>query len=135
MFNLFLEHIMSEALENCEGTVSIGGRKVNNLRFADDIDLLGGTSEELADLTERLDRTANAYGMSISKEKNKVLRVGTGSDQPDLSILRGKLETVKTFKYLGATITEDGRSIRIRDKNTSGHCNLSLGKAQKYLAR
>jgi len=37
MFNLFLEHIMSEALENYEGTVSIGGIKVNNLRFADDI--------------------------------------------------------------------------------------------------
>jgi len=43
--------------------------------------------------------------------------MGTGSDEPDISISEGKLETVKTFKYLGATITEDGRSeseIKIR---------------------
>jgi len=33
MFNLFLKHIMSEALENYEGMVSIDGRKVYNLLF------------------------------------------------------------------------------------------------------
>jgi len=85
---------MSEPLEKYEGTVFIGGRKVNNLRFAHDIDLFGGTSEELAELTQRLDRTAKAYSMSISKEKSKILRMGTGSDQPDLSISGRKLETI-----------------------------------------
>ena len=29
---------MTEALEDHEGTVSIGGRTITNLRFADDID-------------------------------------------------------------------------------------------------
>ena len=36
LFNIFLERIMTDALENHEGTVSIGGRTVTNLRFADD---------------------------------------------------------------------------------------------------
>ena len=39
---------------------------VSNLRFADDIDLLGGSEDELQQLTERLDETAAGYGMEIS---------------------------------------------------------------------
>ena len=38
LFNLFLERIMTDALEDHEGTVSIGGRTITSLRFADDID-------------------------------------------------------------------------------------------------
>ena len=41
---------MSEALEEHEGTVSIGGRKITNLRFADDIDGLAGSEKELKSL-------------------------------------------------------------------------------------
>ena len=33
---------MTDALEDLEGTVNIGGRTITNLRFADDIDVLGG---------------------------------------------------------------------------------------------
>ena len=34
---------MADAFEDHEGTVSIGGRTITNLRFADDIDGLAGT--------------------------------------------------------------------------------------------
>ena len=37
-FNIFLERVMTDALEDHEGTVSIEGRTITNLRFADDID-------------------------------------------------------------------------------------------------
>ena len=37
LFNIFLERIMSDALEEHDGKVSIGGRNITNLRFADDI--------------------------------------------------------------------------------------------------
>ena len=47
LFNIFLERIMTDALEDHEGTVSIGGRIITNLRFADDIDGLAGEEEEL----------------------------------------------------------------------------------------
>ena len=71
LFNLFLEQIMSEALENFEGTVTIGGKQLCNLRFADDIDLMGGSAKELDELTTLLDETSRSYGMSISTEKVK----------------------------------------------------------------
>ena len=54
---------MTDALEDHEGTVSIGGRTITNLRFADDIDGLAGGGEELANLVEHLDKASIAYGM------------------------------------------------------------------------
>ena len=51
LFNIFLERIMTDALEDHEGTVSIKGRTVTNLRFADDIDGLTGEEEELAKIS------------------------------------------------------------------------------------
>ena len=47
LFNI-LERIMTDALEDHVGTVSIGGRTITNLRFADDIEGLTGDGEELA---------------------------------------------------------------------------------------
>ena len=62
----FLERIMTDALEDHEGTVSIRGRTISNLRFADDIDGLAGEEEELAKLVECVDKASTAYGMEIS---------------------------------------------------------------------
>ena len=48
LFNIFLERIMADALENHEGSVCIGGRTITNLRFADDIDALAGKDKNIA---------------------------------------------------------------------------------------
>ena len=48
---------MTEALEDHEGTVSVGGRTITNLCFTNDIDGLAG-EEELAKLVERLDKAS-----------------------------------------------------------------------------
>ena len=57
---------MTDALQDHEGTVSIGGRAITDLRFTDDIDGLAGEEEELANLVERLDKASTAYGMENS---------------------------------------------------------------------
>ena len=54
--------------------ISIGGRPLCILRFADDIDLIGGSSVELEDVTNSLvDGRAMAHGMEVSTEKNKIM--------------------------------------------------------------
>ena len=42
-----MERIMADALEDHEGTVSIGGRTITNLCFAGDTDGLAGEEEKL----------------------------------------------------------------------------------------
>ena len=68
---------MTEALEDHEGTVSIGGRAITNFCFADDIDDLAGEEEELAKLVERLYKASTVYGMEISAEKTKLMTNNT----------------------------------------------------------
>ena len=64
---------MSDALEEHDGKVSIGGRNITNLRFADDIDALAEEEQELEALVESLDKTCTRYKMEISAEKTKLM--------------------------------------------------------------
>ena len=61
-FNIFLERIMTDALEDHKGTVSIGGRTTTIFHFAADIDgfAIAGEEEELAKLTECLNKASTA---------------------------------------------------------------------------
>ena len=109
LFNIFLERIMTDALgDHHEGTVSIGGRTITNLRFADDIDGLAGEEEELANLVERLDKAITAYGMQISAEKTKLITNNTSGIIAEIKVNGQKLETVTSFKYLGSVVTDEG---------------------------
>ena len=74
---------MTDTLEDDEGTISIGGRTVTTLRFADDINGLAGEEEELANLVERLDKASTAYGMQISAEKTKMMTNNTNGINTD----------------------------------------------------
>ncbi|KAG1689657.1 Guanine nucleotide-binding protein G(o) subunit alpha [Nymphon striatum] len=65
-----------EALETFEGGAIIGGKRITNLRFADDIDLIGESEEELRELTTRLEHTTRTYGMEINGEKSKIMITG-----------------------------------------------------------
>ena len=99
---------MTDALEDHEGTVSIGGRTITNLRFADNIDRLAGEEEDLAKLAERLDKTFTAYTMEISAEKTKLMTKNTSGINGEIKVNGQKHEIVKSFKYLGTVITREG---------------------------
>ena len=98
---------MTDALEDHESTVSIGGRTITNLHFADDIDL-AGEEEELANLDEHLDKASTAYSMEISAEKTKLMTNNTCGINTEIKVNGQKLETVTSFKYLGSVKTDEG---------------------------
>ena len=108
LFNIFLERITTDALEDHEDTVSIAGRTITNLRFVDDIDGLAGEEGELANLVERLDKASTAYGMEIRAEKTKLMTNNTSGIKAEIKVTGQKLETVTSFKYLGSVITDEG---------------------------
>ena len=77
---------MTDALEDHEGTVSIRGNKITNLRFADDIGGLAGEEEELANVAERLDKVSTACGMEISAEKTKLMTNKTSGANKEIKV-------------------------------------------------
>ena len=68
LFNIFLERIVCEALDDHEGSVSIVGRLITNFRFADDIVVNAEEEEEAGVLVDRLDTTTTRYKMEIGPE-------------------------------------------------------------------
>ena len=83
---------MTDALEDHEGTVSIGGRTIIKFRFADDIDGLAG-EEELANLVEHLVKASIAYGMEISAKKTKLMTNNTSGINTEIKVNGQKLKT------------------------------------------
>ena len=51
LFNFYAEYIMRNAgLEEAQAGIKIAGRKINNLRYAEDITFMAGSEEELKSL-------------------------------------------------------------------------------------
>ena len=102
------EQIFNFALEDHKPTVSIGGRIISNLRFADNIHGLAGAELELASPVEHLDQTSTAYRMQISAEKTKLMTININGISSKIGVNGEMLETVQSFKYLGAIVTDEG---------------------------
>ena len=108
LFNIFLEKITCEALDDHEGSVSIGGRLVTNSRFADDIVVNAEEEEGAGVLINRLDRPITRYKMEIGPDKTKVMTNNPNSFQREIKIKGQMLEEVENFKYLGqSSLTKD----------------------------
>ena len=101
--NIFLERIMIDALEDNEGTVSLGDRAIADLRLVDDIDGLAGEEEQLAKLVERLDKVSTASVTKISAEMTKVMTNNTSGINTEIKRNGQRLETVKGFKDLAVS--------------------------------
>ena len=76
LFNVSLEEIGSRKVEESTGGVFVQGLLVNNLRFVDDTALTTNNSNELQDLTNKLNTESTRSGMEIRAEKSKTLAVG-----------------------------------------------------------
>ena len=56
-------------MEEWESGISVGGRMVTNLRYADDTTLLPGTKDDLIELVERGRRTSEKAGLFLNVGK------------------------------------------------------------------
>ena len=73
LFNVLAEMVMREALESYKGGIQLGGRRLTNLRYADDIVLLACSEMELQELVNRIDNVSRKYSLMINVDKTKVM--------------------------------------------------------------
>ena len=99
---------MCEALDDHEGSISIGGRLITNFRFEDDIVVNAEEEEEAGVLIDRLDRTTTRYKIEICPDKIKVMTNNPNGFQREIKIKGQRLEEVENLKYLGAIIFNEG---------------------------
>ena len=98
---------MCEALDDHEGSVSIGGRFITNFCFAYNI-VVNAKEEEAGVLVDRLDRTTIRYKMEIGPDKTKVMTNNPNGFQREIKIKGQRLEEVENFNYFRAIISNKG---------------------------
>ena len=125
LFNIFLQRIMCEALDDHEGSVSIGGRLITNFRFADDIVVNAEDGEEAGVLVDRLDTTTTRYKIEIGPDKTKVMTNNPNDFQRKIRIKGQRLEEVENFKYLEAITSNLGSNLKILSRITQTTAVLS----------
>ena len=106
LFNLYSEYIMRQAnLEELDIRVKMGGRKINNLRYAT---LLAESKEELLQLVTSVKEKSAQAGLYLNLKKTKVMST---EEMEEFELDGENVEVVRDFVFLGAKI-EDSDSCK-----------------------
>ena len=91
--------------------VKIGGRNLNNIRYADDMVVMAQTEEVLQTLMNKLQERCRKFGLRINIGKTEVMGVNKRREKLPVNVtLAGEtINQVATFRYLGSVVSEDGR--------------------------
>ena len=91
--------------------VKIGGRNLNNIRYADDMVVMAQTEEVLQTLMNKLQERCRKFGLRINIGKTEVMVVTKRRERLPVNVtLAGEtINQVATFRYLGNAVSEDGR--------------------------
>ena len=77
LFNLYAEYITRSAgLEEAQTGIKIAGRNINNLRYADDINLMAESEEELKSLLMKVKEESEKVGLKFNIHKTKIMASG-----------------------------------------------------------
>ena len=123
LFNIYSEQVMRVALDGYEKGIRLGGRLINNLRYADDVVLIATSETELQELIDRVNEASERAGLSINISKTKVMVSASEKKTITIQINGKRLEQVESFVYLGSTFQESGEcKVDIRKR-------LAMGKS------
>ena len=81
--------------------------QLDDLDFAVVIALLSHSYIQMQHKIRCLEETAAKLGLSVSKEKTKVMRLNNINENP-VSMSKGNIEEVSSFVYLGSVVNTDG---------------------------
>ena len=67
LFNFYAEYIMWNArLDESQAGIKIPGRKINDLRYADDTTLMAGSKEELKSFLRKVKEESEKAGLKLN---------------------------------------------------------------------
>ncbi|CAF3536249.1 unnamed protein product [Rotaria socialis] len=106
LFITYHELVMDKVMQTNDG-INISRTLVNNLRFADDIDVLEEDCELLHQQTEQIRVAAEEAALIMNTKKTKTLVFGDRNIEKHVQIAETTRENVEQFEYLGSLITWD----------------------------
>ena len=73
LFNFYAEYIMrNTVLDEAQAGIKIAGKNINNLRYADDTNLMAESKEELKSLLMKVKEECEKAGLKLNIQKTKI---------------------------------------------------------------
>ena len=94
-------------LEEAQAGIKITRRNINNLRYADDTNLMAESEEELKSLLTTVKEESEKVGLKLNIQKRKIM-ASSPSPITSWQIDGETMETVTDFIWGGSKITADG---------------------------
>ena len=109
LFNIYSEMILRN-IEQHEG-VKVGGKNINNLRYADDTVLIADSEEKLQRILQTVTEESENKGLQLNAKKTECMVISKKPTTPtcNLTCKGEEIKQVNTFKYLGCTKTPDAK--------------------------
>ena len=105
LFNLYAEYIMRNVgLNEAQARITIAGRNINNIRYADDTTLMA-ENEELKRLLMKVKEESEKVGLKFNIQKTKTMAFSPISS---CQIDGETMETVRDYILGGSTMAADG---------------------------
>ena len=92
-------------LEEEQAGIKIAGRRINNLRYADDTTIMAESEEELKSLLMKVKEESEKVGLNLNIQKTKIMASGPITSW---EIGGETVETVSDFIWGDSKITADG---------------------------
>ena len=95
-------------LDEAQAWIKFARRNINNLRYADDTNLMAKNKEELKSLSVKVKEESEKAGLKLNIQNMKIMASSLNTSwQTD----EETLETVTDFIFLGSKVTVDGDCI------------------------
>jgi len=95
----------SAQLDEAQAGIKIGGRNINNLRYADDTSLMVESEKEVNSLLMKVKEESEKADFKLNIQKTKIM---VSSSNTSWQIDGETMKTVREFIFLGSKITADG---------------------------
>ena len=125
LFNVYAENIMryfrsdahrfddeEDPDHDTYDSISIGGRSLPELRYADDTVLLSSTPEGLEKIIRSVKQHSEEQNLFFNAKKTKIMKTVKTERTTNIVIDGDTIEEVTDFDYLGSLITQNGDGIK-----------------------
>ena len=107
LFNVYSEEIIKQALGDIDEGILINGKRLNNIRYADDTIIFADSMEGLQTLVERVAETSQLYGLDFNVKKTKYMVISKNQiPHEQLMINNQPITTVNSYTYLGTNLND-----------------------------
>ncbi len=122
---MYINDLVANLQNGSTDPITIGDLSINSLLYADDIILLSSSEKGLQNSLDILDKFCTSWKLEVNKQKSKVIVFNSNGKTyiNKFTFDNNTLETVKSYCYLGITISYTG--------NLNISINLLMEKGRK----